>query len=172
MSVSAQVATMFLDEMAKRNLEVKVDADGNYSVDVCGLSAKISLENLSREFERDRDPERIVTFVDSITCLLELPDWHEARGRIRWQPEPSDHKFGDTLRDPVSDKVALVLVYVDLSETQIRWLNAADAEKWNKTHEELRAAARANMSHILRQTKVETSAVEQHQLGMLSNELS
>src|SRR5262249_38298122 len=27
-------------------------------------------------------------------------------------------------------------------------------------------------SHILRQTKVETSAVEQHQLGMLSNELS
>jgi hypothetical protein len=171
MPVSAEVATLFLDELARRNIEVKLDDEGNYALDVCGLGIKVSLENVSRDFERDRDPDRIVTFVDSITNLLVLPDWQEAKERIRWQLEPSNHKFGDTLRDAVSDKVSLVLVYVDPSDTQFRWLTAADAEKWNKTRADLMAAAQENMDRILRQTKIETAPIEEHQLGMLSNEL-
>jgi hypothetical protein len=172
MSISAEVATLFLDELARRNLEAKLDEDGNHTLDACGLSLKISLENLSRDFERDRDPDRVVRFVDTILNILMLPDWPQAEGRIRWQPEPSDHQFGDTLRDAVSDKVCLVLVYVDPSEAQIRWLTPADAEKWNKTRDELMAAAQKNMDRILGQTKVETAAVEDHQLGMLSNEIT
>ena len=171
MPITAEAATLFLDELTKRNIEVNVDDEGNYTLDACGLSIKVSLENVSRDFERDRDPNRIVTFVDSITNLLVLPDWQEAKGRIRWQLEPSDHKFADTLRDVVSDKVSLVLVYVDPSDTQIRWLTAADAEKWNKTRADLMAAAQENMDLILRQTKIETAPVEGHQLGILGNEL-
>src|SRR5262245_8754705 len=87
MSVSAEVATLFLDELAKRNIDVKLDDDGNYCVDAGGLTMTISLENLSRDFERDRDPDRVVTFVDTITNVLVLPDWREAKERIRWQPE-------------------------------------------------------------------------------------
>jgi len=169
MPVTAEVATLFLDELTKRNIEVNVDDEGNYTLDTCGLSIKVSLENVSRDFERDRDPNRIVTFIDSITNLLVLPDWQEAKGRIRWQLEPSDHKFADTLRDAVSDKVSLVLVYVDPSDTQIRWLTAADAEKWNKTRADLMAAAQENMDLILRQTKIETAPVEGRQLGISNN---
>ena len=171
MPITAEAATLFLDELTKRNIEVNVDDEGNYTLDACGLSIKVSLENVSRDFERDRDPNRIVTFVDSITNLLVLPDWQEAKGRIRWQLEPSDHKFADTLREAVSDKVSLVLVYVDPSDTQIRWLTAADAEKWNKTRADLMAAAKENMDLILRRTKIETAPVEGHQLGILGNEL-
>jgi hypothetical protein len=171
MSVSVEAATLFLGELAKRNIEVKLDDEGNYTLDVCGLSINVSLENVSRDFERDRDPNHIVTFVDSITNLLVLPDWQEARGRIRWQPEPSDHKFGDTLRDAVSDKVSRVLVYVDPSETQIQWLTTIDAQKWKKTHADLMTAAQDNMDRILRQTKIETAHIEEHQLGILNNEL-
>jgi len=171
MPVSAEVATLFLDELARRNIEVKLDDEGNYILDGSGLSIKVSLENVSRDFERDRDPDRIAMFVDSITNLFVLPDWQEAKGRIGWQLEPSDHKFGDTLRDAVSDKVSLVLVYVDPSDTQIRWLTAADAERWNKTRADLMAAAQENMGRILRQTKIATAPIEEHQLGMLSNEL-
>src|SRR5262249_43907386 len=171
MPVSAEVATLFLDEVARRNIEVKLDDEGNYTLDACGLSIKVSLENVSRDFERDRDPDRIVTFVDSITNLLVLPDWQEARKRIRWQLEPSDHKFGDTLREAVSDQVSMVLVYADPSDTQIRWLTAVDAEKWNKRRADLMAAAQENMDRILRQTKIEMARIEEHQIGMLSNEL-
>lgn len=171
MPVSAEVATLFLDELARRNIEVKLDDEGNYTLDARGLSINVSLENVSRDFERDRDPDCIVTFVDSITNPLVLPDWQEAKGRIRWQPEPNDHKFGDTLRDPLSDKVSLVLVYVDPSDTQIRRLTAANAEKWSKTRADLMAAAQENMDRILRQTKIETAPIEEHQFGMFSNEL-
>src|SRR4029079_214354 len=73
MPVSAEVATLFLDELARRNIEVKLDDEGNYTLDGSGLSIKVSLENLSRDFECDRDADRIVTFVDSITNLLVLP---------------------------------------------------------------------------------------------------
>lgn len=171
MPVSAEVATLFLDELARRNIEVKLDDEGNYTLDACEHGIKVSLENVSRDFERDRDPGRIVTFVDGITNLLVLPDWQEAKERIRWQLQPSDHKFADMLRDAVSDKVSRVLVYVDPSDTQIRWLTAADAGKWNKTRADLMAAAQENMDRALRQTKIETAPIEEHQLGMLSNEL-
>jgi hypothetical protein len=171
MPVSAEVATLFLDELAKRNIDVRLDDEGNYTLDACGPRIKVSLENVSRDFERDRDPGRVVTFVDTITNFPALPDWQEAEGRVRWQPEPGDHEFGDTLRDAVSDKVSLVLVYVDPSENQVRWLTPADAEKWNKTRTDLMAAAQRNMDRILQQSKVETAAVEEHQLGMLGHEL-
>lgn len=171
MVVSAEVATLFLDELARRNIEVTLDDEGNYCLDAHGLSLKISLENLSRDFERDRDPDRIVTFVDTITNSLVLPGWEEAEGRVRWQLEPSDHHFGDTLREEVSEKVALVLVYVDPTETQIRWLTAADAAEWNKTRGELMAAAQRNMDRLLRQAKLETTDIDEHQLGMVSTDL-
>jgi hypothetical protein len=170
MSVSAEVATLFVDELARRNIEVKVDDDGNYAIAVNGLTMKVSLENLSRDFERDRDPDRVVSFVDTVTTLLELPDWQEAEPRVRWQLEPSDHKFGDTLRDAVSDQVALVLVYVDPSETQIRWLTSADAERWHKTRDELMAAALRNMDGLLRDAKIETTDIDEHSLGILNSE--
>src|SRR5262245_5040331 len=104
MSISAEVATLFLDELAKRNLDVKLDEEGNYTLHACGLSITVSLENVSRDFERDRDPDHVIRFVETITNVLVLPDWQKAEGRLRWQPEPADHKFGDTLRDAVSDK--------------------------------------------------------------------
>jgi hypothetical protein len=73
MSVSAEVATLFLDELARRNVEVKLDEEGQYTLEACGLSIKISLENVSRDFERDRDPGRVVAFVDTITKFLGGP---------------------------------------------------------------------------------------------------
>jgi hypothetical protein len=83
---------------------------------------------------------------------------------------PSDQEFGYTLHDAVSDKVSLVLVYVDPSEAKVRCLSAAHAEKWNKTRADLMAAAQKNMSQILRQTKIETTFAGDLQLGMLSTD--
>src|SRR5262245_45062165 len=56
MTVSAEVATLFLDELARRNIPVKVNEDGNYLVEINGTTITSSLDNISREFERNRDP--------------------------------------------------------------------------------------------------------------------
>ncbi len=54
MAVSAEVATLFLEELARRKVPVKLGQDGGYEVTVGEFTSTIHLENLSRDFERDR----------------------------------------------------------------------------------------------------------------------
>src|SRR5262245_31769723 len=127
MAVSAEVATLFVEELARRNIPVKVGEDGGYEIEMNDLKLKISLENLSRDYARDRDPDRITNFVDTITNLIEDPDWEEARPWIRWATEPTDMPLDTALYDKVSDQVALVLVLVSEDETQVRWVTESMA---------------------------------------------
>jgi hypothetical protein len=170
MPISAEVATLFVDEMANRGVPVTLNQDGDYTVAYGDTTATINLENLSRDFERDRDPDRIRTFVDSITRELDDPDWATARPRIRWSVEGRDMKLDDTVHDIVSDQVALVLVLVSPSETEIRWITPALAERWGQTKEMLFGAARENMERLLSAADVQSESIEQHKLGMLSTE--
>src|SRR5262245_38569515 len=171
-AISPEVATLFLDEMARRNIAVTVDEKGGYVVEVGGLKSTVRLENLSRDYERDRDPDRITNFVNAITSLPELPAWDEARPRIRWQAEAADHDFGDTFHDKVSDMAALVLVYADPAEAHITWLSPAQATRWGKTRDELWAVAGANMDRMLSAATVKCESVDEHRLGMLATELT
>src|SRR5262245_41098947 len=137
MPVSAEVATLFLEEMARRNIPVKVGKDGGYEVEVGDLTCTIQLENLSRDFARDRDLERIKNFVDTITARIRIPDWETARPRIRWSLEPNDGPIGDAIHNIVSDQVALVLVHVSADETQVMWVSQFMAEQWGQTKDSI-----------------------------------
>jgi hypothetical protein len=167
MAVSAEVATLFLDELARRNIPVKLGEDGGYEIEIDGTKATIQLENVSRDFARDRDPNRIKNFVDTITARIKIPDWEAARPRIRWSLEPTDMPLADALHDKVSDQVALVLVHVSADETQVMWLNDAMALKWGQTKESLFATAVENMKLLLADASVEVTPVDEHKLGIL-----
>src|SRR5262249_18020878 len=58
MAVSAEVATLFLEELARRNIPVSVNDEGYYVIERGGLTLTINLENVSRDFEEDRDAGR------------------------------------------------------------------------------------------------------------------
>jgi hypothetical protein len=73
---------------------------------VDGVKAIIHLENLSRDFVRDRDAARITGFVDAILAGTQTPEWEAARPRIRWALEPAGMPLKDILHDWVSDQVA------------------------------------------------------------------
>src|SRR5262249_17305962 len=149
MAVSAEVATLFLEELARRNIPVTVDDKGGYVVDLNGYKVTAHLDNISGEYERDHDAGRIVRFVDSLGTVPRLPDWDEARPRVRWQAESVENDLADTFHDKVSDQIALVLSYVTPDETQIMWLSPALVRPWGKTREELFAAAVENMAALL-----------------------
>jgi hypothetical protein len=168
MPVSAEVATLFLEEMARRNIPVQIGEGGGYEVEVNGSTSTISLENLSRDFARDRDPERIKNFADTITSAVQIPDWEAARSRIRWSLEPTDMPLADALHDKVSDQIALVLVHVSPDESQVMWLNNSLAETWGQTKDTLFSAAVENMHKLLAEASIEVETIDGHQLGMLS----
>jgi hypothetical protein len=167
MAVSAEVATLFLDELARRNIPVKHGEEGGYEIEIDGTKATIQLENLSRDFARDRDANRIKNFVDTITASIKIPDWEAARPRIRWSLEPTDMPLDDAIHDKVSDQVALVLVHVSADETQVMWLTDAMTLKWGQTKESLFAAAVENMQRLLAEASVEVTPVDEHKLGIL-----
>ena len=172
MAVSPEVATLFLEELARRNIPVTVGEDGGYLTDLDGWKVTCHLDNISRDWERDRDPRRIIDFVESLTKLPRLPAWEEARPRIRWQAEAADNDSGDTFHDKVSDMVCLVLAYVTPDEAQILWLSPHLVQPWGKTRDELWSAAVANMTAILGDTQVTVEPIEEHRLGILNTKLT
>src|SRR5262245_5238768 len=168
MAVSAEVATLFLEELARRNIPVKLGEEGGYEIDVNGRKQTIQLENLSRDFARDRDPERIKNFVDNVTSEVRIPDWEDARPRIRWSLEPTNAPIEGALHDKVSDQVAIILVHVSADETQVMWVSDSIAKKWGQTKETLFAAAVQNMQQLLAEASVTFTPIDEHKLGMLN----
>ena len=89
---------------------------------------------------------------------------------VRWQLEHLDGPLDDTLHDPVSDQVALVLVLASPDETQIRWISHATATEWGRTKDELLAVASDNMTALVAQAEITFDTIDGHKLGMIGTE--
>lgn len=172
MGVSAEVATLFLDEMSRRNIPVKLGPNGGYQIEQSNFIYTVSLANLSRDFADDGDAGRVTRFVDAITRRVSVQDWETARPRIRWALEPADMPLGDALHDPVSDRVARVLVHVSDDEMQIMWVARHNAERWGQTKESLTAVAESNMASLIDEATLTVQPTEGHKLGMLNTRYS
>src|SRR5688572_21886333 len=120
----ADLANLFLRELASRGIPPpEAQPDGTFVLQVNDTRFTVSLHNLARDFARDHDAGRISRFVDTILAIGEpLPGWPAARTGTRFSAEPSDHDFGESLYDAVSDAVCRVLAYVDSGESRITWL--------------------------------------------------
>lgn len=172
MSISPEVATLFLDEMARRNIPVKLGPNGGYQIEQSRFTYTVSLENLSRDFADDHDAGRVTRFVEAITRRVRVPDWETARPRIRWALEPADMPLGDALHEPVSDRVARVLVHVSDDEMQIMWVARHLADRWGQTKESLAAVAESNMASLIDEATLTVQPTEGQKLGMLNTRYS
>src|SRR5438067_13434212 len=112
MAIDPEVRTLFLQELAARKVTVdEVLDDGRYVLKLNNFVCTISLDNLSRDFAEDRDPQRIERSVETtLTALAPLPAWPEAQAGLRFSAEPADCKFGDAMHVPVTDTLCRVLV--------------------------------------------------------------
>ena len=89
---------IFEQELRRRKLAFERTADGRYSLELESGELTVSLENVARDFERDRDPEAITRFVERCVTSVHVPAWGIAQKWVYFSAEPSDHDFGDTLR--------------------------------------------------------------------------
>ena len=172
MSLSAEVAALFVDELDRRDIPVELGDDGIYQIEVGDEVLSISLENLAKDFEVDRDPQRVIDFVDTVTKPVVIPDWDEARDRIRWSLEPSDMPLDESLHELVSDQVARVLVYVTPDESRIAWITESVAERWGLAQESLAIVANENMQVLLAAAEVTFETIDDAKLGMVNTDYS
>jgi hypothetical protein len=170
MAISKKLTTLFIRELVRRGISApKAQEDGRFLVEINDDKFTVSLENLAKEFARDHDAGRVARFVDAIlaTSTPALP-WPQAQAGVRFSAEPSDHDFGDTLYDPITDSLCRVLTYVDEEESRITWLTPSMLEEWGKSRDAVAKAAGRNMAELLQKTPIEIEAVEQFQLGMFA----
>jgi len=170
MTVPKKLTTLFLRELARRGIPApRAQPEGTFVVEIGGGKFTVSLDNLAKDFARDQDAGRVARFVDAILATYEpLPPWPQAKAGIRFSAEPSDHEFGDTLYDPITDSLCRVLAYVDEAETRITWLTPSLLEEWGQAKETVVEAAVQNMADLLRKTPIEIEAIEPFRLGMFA----
>jgi hypothetical protein len=160
---------LFEEELRKRAIGFVYTRDGRYEIDAeGGGKVLLSLDNVSRDYERDGDPGRIVRFVDTALGVFSpLPPWRESRSRIYWSAEPcSSEGLDEVLCEKITGKVCRVLVLA-VEPGRIRWLTSKCLESWRVDLEHVRTAAGANLDDLLGEGRLHVEASDGLKLGML-----
>src|SRR5262245_62869095 len=114
--MSLLVSVLFERELTRRGVSFSFDNESaRYRIEHQGGRLLVSLDNLARAYNRDRDQSRIASFVDAMLgSRFESRPWPEAQPSILFALEPSDHVEPSDLRTPLSKQVDRVPVVYTL----------------------------------------------------------
>lgn len=160
---------LFEAELQKRKIRFeRLESGHEYLVHSATGELNISLRNVSRNYERDGDPETIHRFVANILVGFTMPPWNEAKSLLYLTAEPIDQEFGDTLRWKVTDEVCKVLVVTDLREGKITWVTPGALREWQVSEKDAIKAAESNLNALLKNKEPELAdPIDGMQLGMI-----
>lgn len=164
------VVDLFLRALASKGLSVPGELeDGRFLVDIGETTVTVSLDNIRREYERDRNEDAVARFVEAIILAVtgELPAWPEAKSGLRISAEVAGQDWGDALHDAVSERFHRVLVYESADQRTITWVTRTTLKNWGVSYEEVEAAAFRNMGALLKATPIELKKIDSFTLGVL-----
>src|SRR5688572_11795042 len=164
---AAEAQHHFLRALFSQGIVVsRVTDAGHHVIDLSGDEFTINLDNLSREYARDRDPSIFSTFVTALLADRQpLPPWDQARPRVRYIAESSKRNLSGIIHDRVTDLLCRLIAYVHPGETGLRWLTDADLLHWRIQGDELVAAADANSDVMLANARLNVRDAEGIPLG-------
>jgi hypothetical protein len=161
---------IFEQELSARSITFVKDGEDEYRLHLEGWEISVTLANVRRDAERDRDPDAIRRFVDTVLKLSPStgePAWHEASTLLLWSAEPADQDFGDSFHVAVSDEVARVLTLTDHEQTGVTWVTPRMCQTWGVTVEQASSAAFANQDRLLEGIELNLAESGGHTLGMV-----
>ena len=160
---------LFESELTERGIEFQRREDGRYEIVSDDGPMSVSLDNLARQYARDREPEAIGRFVDSVMSgLAPVPPWEYARDAVFPMIESAEVEIGDdTIATNLSDEARLIPVYFDEAASTLRFLHENDADDWGVTLDEVWAAAEAALDAVMQETAVSYLDASGFQLGVI-----
>jgi uncharacterized protein YtpQ (UPF0354 family) len=159
---------IFEAELSKREIPFHHShEEGIYKVIVDGVEITVNLENVSRDFDREHNPEIIIHFVEQTINIFKLPHWESAQSLVYFSAEPSDYDFGETIHYPVTTEVTKVLVLTDVTEAKITWITPGMLQDWQVSQKDVEAAAQQNMAKLLENKQPEVHEIDGVKLGMI-----
>lgn len=165
---------LFQDELAQRGLQYTINNDGLYEIGIGDVDAVVNLDNVRRNYDRDKDRDAITRFADQLNTDFfgNIPSWTDVQPFVRFSLEPSDYEngFADTVHEMVSDDLVKVFVYVPPGGSRISWITNDMVADWKVTRDAVIALANKNMDLIVSETELETQDIDGVPLGMLNTQ--
>ena len=165
---------LFQVELAQRGLQYTINKDGLYEIAIGDVNATVNLENVRRNYERDRDHETVTRFAQQLNddFFGAIPSWADVQPFIRFSLEPSDYQsgFADTLHQIVNPELVKVFVYVPPDGSRISWITKSMVADWKVENETVVSLANKNMGLIASETQLESQEIDGVPLGMLNTQ--
>ncbi len=134
------------------------------------LTMKISLDNVRRDYKRDKDESIITDFVSTLlTYTEEIPkDWKSAKEKVYLSLFTSDYDFKDFINAKITDD--LYKIYVFVENDKLSWIRKTDLINWGINHLDLDKQADLNANQLLSKTEIVYENVDNHLLGLIEVE--
>lgn len=158
----------FKSQIEKKGMKIdSVDKTGLIYISQGELTLKISLDNVRRNYQRDKDETHISDFVSTLfSNLIDLPStWAEVKDSIYISLFPNDYEFKDLIHSRITDEFGKV--YVHSGANKLSWLTKDDIKKWNINVEEIDKQANLNADILLGKTNISIEMIENHKLGLI-----
>jgi len=128
----------------------------------------ISLDNVRRSYERDKDLSHISDLVETVVNVsIAIPDnWAEAKNDIYISLFPNDYNFKDYLNKKITDDFSKV--YIHVGNNKLTWVTKDNLVKWNITESDLDSQANNNADKLLEQTIISFDTIENRKLGIIN----
>ena len=161
----------FKSQIESKGMKIdSVDETGLVYISKGEMSLEISLENVRRNYERDKDESHISDLVQTIVSnSIETPaNWEDIKENVFISLFPNDHDFQDILHVKITDECSKVYVYA--KEDQLTWIGKDDLRKWNITEVELDFQANSNADNLLKATLITFEIIENRKLGIIASD--
>lgn len=165
------VFSEFKSQIEREGMKIDSVADtGLIYISRDELTLKISLDNVRRNYERDKDKSHISDLVQTLVSYsIELPEnWAKAKDKIYISLFPNDDDFQDFLKVKITDEFSKVYVYS--GDDKLTWITKNDLKKWHITENQLDIQANLNADKLLEKTSITFNTIENHKLGLIEVE--
>ena len=144
-----------------------VDETGLIHISQGELVLQISLDNVRRNYERDKDETHISDLVQTIVSYtIVIPEnWEDAQDDVYISLFPNDFDFQDILHKQITDEFSKI--YIHIGNGKQSWITKDDITKWNITENELDIQANNNADKLLQETPISIETVENKKLGLI-----
>lgn len=160
---------IFEAELISRGVDFKLLEDGRYDIEADLGSMKVSIDNIERQYARDREKEAIFRFIDTVLSVnSDLPEWSIASKQVFSLIEGVDLETGEnTLLKALSDKTQLVAVIYDKQNGYLSFLTDDNVSDWAIAAEDVWKVAEQNLNETMTKTSVSFLDADGLTLGVI-----
>ncbi|CAN5685952.1 hypothetical protein BH11VER1_BH11VER1_33440 [soil metagenome] len=162
--------TLFEEELLKRGHKFNIEEDtGLYCIEQEGMTLRLNLENLAREYAGGGMPERVSQYLDHMLSGTSIKDVKVTAESLYWSLESNNHGKSQVIRIPVSEKTDRVLVRLIPELGAIVWVDEESLQAAGLLDFEAEAEAYINLDTAAHDATVGYSEIDGIRLGYLNS---